>query len=61
MGWEAGLIGIFENKHKPTLLANPNNQWFDYQGDRSLVFAGNYLFVRKLAYNENEKLSGHHL
>lgn len=58
MGWEAGLIGIFENKSKSTLLANPNDQWFDYQGDRSLVFSDNFLFVRKLAYNENEKLSG---
>ena len=58
MGSEAGLIGIFVNKNKPTLLANPKNQWFDYQGDRSLIFSDNFLFLRKLADNQNEKLSG---
>jgi hypothetical protein len=58
MGWYCGLMSVFENKQNPTLLANPNNQWFDYQGDRSLVFSDNYLFVRKPAFNENEKLSG---
>lgn len=58
MGWEAGLVGIFANKSNPTLLANPKNQWFDYQGARSLVFSGNHLFLRKLAFNQNDKLSG---
>jgi hypothetical protein len=58
MGWEAGLIGIFQDKNTPTLLTNPDNQWFDFQGNRSFVFSDSYLFVRKLAYNENEKLSG---
>ena len=58
MGSETGLTGIFVNKNEPTLLANPKNQWFDYQGDRSLIFSDNFLFLRKLAYNQNEKLSG---
>ena len=58
MGSETGLTGIFVNKSEPTLLANPKNQWFDYQGDRSLIFSDNFLFLRKLAYNQNEKLSG---
>jgi hypothetical protein len=58
MGFEAALVGIFENKNKPILLANPQNQWFDYQGDRSLIFSDNFLFLRKLAYNQNDKLSG---
>ena len=26
MGSQAGLVGIFENKNKPALLANPKNQ-----------------------------------
>jgi hypothetical protein len=58
MGAYAGLIGIFKDKHKPTLIANPTNQWFVWQGDRSLTFSDNYLFIRKLAYNQTDKLSG---
>lgn len=58
MGWEAGLIVIFENKNKPVIIADPRNQWFDFQGKNSLIFSDNYLFVRKPAYNVVEKLSG---
>ena len=58
MGFEGALVGLFENKNKSILLANPKNQWFDYQGDRSLIFSDNFLFIRKLAYNKNDKLSG---
>jgi hypothetical protein len=53
-----GLIGIFTNKNNPKLLVNPKNQWFDYEGVRSLIFSDDLLFVRKNAYNKNEKLSG---
>ena len=58
MGSEAALVGIFENKDSPTLLANPKDQWFDFQGERSLTFSDAFLFLRKLAYNENDNLSG---
>lgn len=58
MGFYGGLIAIYEGKNRPLLTANPKNQWFDYYGDRSVSFSDKYLFARKLAYNENEGLSG---
>jgi hypothetical protein len=58
MGAETSLVGIFGNKNKPILLANPKDQWFDYQGDRSFVFSDNFLFLRKLAYNKDKNHSG---
>jgi hypothetical protein len=58
MGAEAGLLAIFENKDNPILIANPKNQWFDYRSKNCVVFIDNYLFVRKLGYNADEKLSG---
>jgi len=58
MGAEAGLIGIFESKGHPLLVVNPKNQWFDYRGKSSVAFVDNFIFVRKLAYNQDEKLSG---
>lgn len=53
-----GLIAIFENKKKPMLIVNPKNQWFSYQGDRTLYFDNDFLFLRKDAYNQNKLLSG---
>ena len=47
-----GLIAIFEDKE------NPNKQWFSYQGDRTIYFNNDFLFIRKNAYDENELLSG---
>jgi len=58
MGSESALVGIFENKRHPKLLAQPKDQWFDFQGNRSSTFSDNFLFLRKLAYHENEQLSG---
>jgi hypothetical protein len=58
MGSEAALVGIFKNKSNPTLLANPKDQWFDFQGNRSLTYSDPFLFLRKLAYNQNDDLSG---
>ena len=58
MGSYAALIGLFESKSRPSLLINLKNQWFDYQGERSLTFYSDILFLRKPAYNENPNLSG---
>jgi len=58
MGSEGALVGIFKNKSNPTLLANPKDQWFDFQGSRSLTYCDAFLFLRKLAYDENDNLSG---
>lgn len=53
-----GLIAIFEDKENPHLIINPKNQWFSYQGDRTLYFDNDFLFIRKDAYNQDELLSG---
>jgi len=58
MGAQAGLIAIFKNKVNPNLIVNPKDQWFDYQGNSSITFFDSFIFVRKLAYNKDEKLSG---
>ena len=58
MGWYGGLIGIFENKDQPILITNPENQWFDYNSNSPVIFSDNFLFLRKLAYNNDERLSG---
>lgn len=58
MGAEAGLIAIFQDKKNPILLCNPKNQWFDFQGESSVYFFDDLIFLRKLAYNKDEKLSG---
>ncbi|HEX8020957.1 hypothetical protein [Mucilaginibacter sp.] len=58
MGAQAGLIGVFANKNNAILIANPENQWFDYQGKDSVWFFNNKMFVRKLAYHNDENLSG---
>jgi len=58
MGFYGGLISIFENKEAPKLLANPKNQWFDLNSHKPLIFFDNFLFLRKLAYNSDENLSG---
>lgn len=58
MGAQAALIGIFENKERPSLMLNPKNQWFDYQCENTISFVDNFLFARKLAFNQDEKLSG---
>src|ERR1700760_4485907 len=50
MGAQAGLIAIFENKGNPNLIVNPIDQWFDCQGNSSITFFDNFIFVRKLAY-----------
>lgn len=54
----SAIIAILENKNNPILLANPKEQWFDFQGDRSAIFSDHLLFLRKLAYNQDENLSG---
>lgn len=53
-----GLIAIFEDKEKPNLIVNPKSEWFSYQGDRTLYFINDFLFIRKNAYNQDELLSG---
>ena len=58
MGAYRGLIGIFENKQNPKLLVNPKDQWFSFNGNRPLGFESDILFLRILAYNEDENLSG---
>lgn len=58
MGFYIGLIAIFKNKDNPTLIVSPINQWFDYQGEDSIYFFDKFIFVRKLAYNKNEEISG---
>ncbi len=58
MGAESGLIAIYQNKDAPILKVNPKDQWFDYSGSNSVVFFDDMLFVRKLAYNLDEQLSG---
>jgi hypothetical protein len=58
MGFYGGLISLFENKETPTRLANPKNQWFDLNSHKSLIFCDNFMFLRKLAYNPDENLSG---
>lgn len=58
MGAEAGLVAIFGNKDNPKLLVNPKDQWFDYGGSSSIVFFDDILFLRKLAYNNDELMSG---
>jgi hypothetical protein len=42
----SGLIAIFDNKLTPTLIVNPRNQWFSYQGDQTLYFINDLLFLR---------------
>jgi hypothetical protein len=58
MGFYGGLISLFENKYSPTIMANPKGQWFDLNSQNPLIFSDNFLFLRKLAYNEDENLSG---
>jgi len=58
MGWHGSLVGIFENKNQPILITNPENQWFDYNSNSPVIFSNNFLFLRKLAYNDDECLSG---
>lgn len=53
-----GLIAIFENKQNPALIANPKNLWFSYQGERTLYFKNEILFIRKEALWKKESLSG---
>ncbi len=54
----SGLIAIFENKNAPTLIINPKDKWFSYQGDTTAYFINDLLFLRLEAYNENKKISG---
>ena len=54
----SGLIAIYENKEKPKLIVNPTTQWFSFEGDSTLFFDKDFLFIRKNAYNENPLLSG---
>ncbi len=54
----SGLIAIFENKPTPTLVANPKNQWFSYEGDQTLYFINDLLFLRLSAYSQIQKFSG---
>lgn len=58
MGSEIALIALFENKQEPQLLANPQDQWFDFQDSTAAVFSANYLLVRKGAKHEDDTLSG---
>ena len=54
----SGLIAIFENKLTPTLIVNPKSEWFSYQGDQTLNFINDLLFLRLTAYSPIKIFSG---
>lgn len=40
------------------MICNPKDQWFDYNESKSVYFFNNIMFLRKLAYASDERLSG---
>ena len=54
----SGLIAILKTKKIQDLLQIQKGPWFSYQGDKTLYFINDVLFLKLEAYNENKKISG---
>ena len=59
IGAQAALLAIYKNKQAPILLANPKDRLFNYGGKtRSVNIFDDIIFLRMLAYSDDERLSG---